>query len=198
VQVQVLFWVPFKNAEKFLKRASMFWRMKIISIRLEQHMKLSFFLLGLLFSPMVFAQSAVVDVGLTPAGSFKIKSTDVKGTAQETAGTVEAKNIVVGLKNIQTGISLRDTHTKKHLEVDKFPEATLISAKGKDGKGEGVIKIKGIQKNITGTYKIDGKNLIASFPLKLSDFKITDIKYMGVGVDDEVKLAVTVPIKKIN
>jgi hypothetical protein len=157
------------------------------------------YFLSLIFlsSSLAVAQSAIVDISLTPAGSFKVKSTDVRGFAQQLAGdSVEAKNILVGLKNLQTGISLRDTHTKRHLEVDKYPDAVLVAAKGKGGKGVGTIKIKGIQKKITGTYKIEGGKLIATFPLKLSEFNINDVKYMGVGVDDDLKLVVTVPLKK--
>ena len=160
-------------------------------------MKKYFLSLIFLSSSLAVAQSAIVDISLTPAGSFKVKSTDVRGFAQQLAGdSVEAKNILVGLKNLQTGISLRDTHTKRHLEVDKYPDAVLVAAKGKGGKGVGTIKIKGIQKKITGTYKIEGGKLIATFPLKLSEFNINDVKYMGVGVDDELKLVVTVPLKK--
>jgi hypothetical protein len=147
-------------------------------------------------SGLAAAQSASVDVGLTPAGSFKVKSTEVRGYVQLKDGSVTGKNIMVGLKNLQTGISLRDTHTKKHLEVEKYPTAILVSATGKDGNGTGLIRIKGIQKKIAGTYKIDGSTLIAVFPIKLSDFNIVDIKYMGVGVDDEAKVTVSVPVKK--
>ena len=143
-----------------------------------------------------WSQEATVDIKLKPAGSFKGKSTEVKGFVTQKGDEVEAKDIVVGLKNITTGISLRDTHTRKYLEVEKFPEAVLVSAKGKGGKGEGIIRIRGIEKPISGTYKIDGGKLMAEFPIKLSEFNISGIKYMGIGVDDNAKVNVTVPIKK--
>ncbi len=161
--------------------------------------KITILTLGLIFNfgpTLVFAQQATVDVSLRPAGSFKAKTSDVKGQVVQKGTGFEAQNIVVDLKNLKTGIDLRDSHTKKHLEVEKFPEAILVSAKGQGGKGEGIIKIKGIEKKISGSYKVEGSNLIAEFPIKLSEFQITGIKYMGVGVDDEVKLTVEVPIKK--
>ncbi|MFF6464151.1 YceI family protein, partial [Staphylococcus aureus] len=108
---------------------------------------------------------------------------------------VSAENIVVNLKSLKTGVELRDKHTQKHLETEKFPEAVLLSAKGKGGKGTGKIKIRGVEKDISGVYKVEGKTLKAKFKLKLSDFGIEDINYMGVGVEDEVTLAVTVPVK---
>lgn len=159
-------------------------------------MKKMIFLTLILFSTQVFAQQAVVDLKLRPAGSFKAKSTDIKGFAVQKGDTVEAQNISVGLKKIQTGISLRDEHTRKHLDVEKFPEAVLVSAKGQGGKGQGIIRIRGVEKPISGTYKIQGSQLIAEFPIKLSEFNITGIKYMGVGVDDNAKVNVSVPLKK--
>jgi polyisoprenoid-binding protein YceI len=151
---------------------------------------------ALMFSISSFAQSAVVDVSLRPAGSFKVKTSEVKGFVQKKADGFEAKNITVNLKGVQTGISLRDDHTKKHLEVEKFPEAVLVSATGKNGTGEGVIRIRGIEHKIQGSYKVEGTNFTAQFPLKLSDYKIDGIKYMGVGVSDDVNLVVTVPVKQ--
>jgi polyisoprenoid-binding protein YceI len=158
-------------------------------------MKLAITSLIVLFSASSWAQMAVVDVTLRPAGSFKVKTSDVKGFAQKKADHVEANNIVVNLKNVQTGITVRDGHTKKHLDVDKFPDAVLVSAKGSGGKGEGVLRIKGIEHKIEGTYEIEGSNLTAHFPINLSDYKIDGIKYMGVGVSDSVTLNVTVPLK---
>ncbi|QDK39358.1 YceI family protein [Bdellovibrio sp. NC01] len=159
-------------------------------------MKIILVTASLLFSSLSFAQMAVVDVSLRPAGSFKVKTSDVKGFAEKKADHFEAHNIVVNLKGIQTGVSLRDEHTKKHLDVEKYPDAVLVSATGKDGKGEGVLRIRGIDHKIQGSYKLEGSNLVAQFPLKLSDYKIDGIKYMGVGVSDEVNLLVTVPVKQ--
>lgn len=150
-----------------------------------------------LVSATAFAQtSAIVDVTLNPMGDFKAKTTQIKGFAVVKGDMVSAQNIIVSLKGLKTGVELRDKHTVKHLEVQKHPHAVLISAVGKGGKGQGKIQIKGIVKDIKGTYQISGGFLKARFPLKLSDFGITDINYMGVGVEDEVMLNVAVPVKK--
>lgn len=141
--------------------------------------------------------SAVVDVALTPAGDFKAKTEDVKGVAVMKGDTVTAENVVVNLKNLKTGLSLRDKHAReKYLEVSKYPEMTLVKAIGKGGKGRGLIKYRGVQKEVQGTYSISGNILKAEFPMKLSDFNIKGIKYMGVGVDDEVKVNVQLPVQK--
>ena len=146
-------------------------------------------------STAAMAQSVVVDVVLNPMGDFKGKTSDVKGEAIVKGDEVSAQNIVVNLKNLKTGVEVRDKHTQKYLETSKYPEAVLISATGKGGKGTGKIKIRGVEKDIAGSYKVEGKVLKATFKLKLSDFGINDINYMGVGVEDEITLNVAVPVK---
>ncbi len=142
-----------------------------------------------------FAQQVTVDITLNPMGDFKAKTSDVKGEAVVKGDEVSAQNIVVNMKSLKTGVELRDKHTQKHLETEKFPEAVLISATGKGGKGKGKIKIRGIEKDIEGTYKIEGKVLKADFKLNIADFDMKDISYMGVGVEDEVTLHVSIPVK---
>ena len=153
------------------------------------------FTLTVAFSFSAGAQSAAVDVVLNPMGDFKAKTSDVKGFATVKGDEVSAENIVVNLKTLKTGVELRDKHTLKHLEVTKFPEAVLLNAKGKGGKGTGKIKIRGVEKDISGTYSVNGKVLNAQFKLNLPDFDLKDINYMGVGVEDEITLHVAVPIK---
>jgi len=150
---------------------------------------------ALLFSSLTWAASASVDISLSPAGSFKGKTNDVKGFAVKKGDEVSAQNITVNLKALKTGIELRDKHTQKHLETEKYPTAVLLSAKGKGGKGVGKIRIRGVEKDISGTYKLNGNELQAEFKLNLADFKITNVKYMGAGVEDEVVLQVAIPVK---
>ncbi len=139
---------------------------------------------------------AKFSVKLSPAGGFVGNSTEVKGNAVKGPdGTVSAQNITVNLSRLKTGMNLRDEHTKKYLETTNFPEAILLSAQGKNGKGTGQIKIKGIEKTIQGTYVIQENTLQAKFPLKLSEFNIKGIRYMGVGVKDEIQVEISVPLK---
>ncbi len=154
------------------------------------------YFLGLLFCvSSAFAEKNVsIDVALSPAGSFKAKTSDVIGDVVQDGKSFHADKIIVKLEHLQTGIALRDEHTKKHLEFEKFPEVTLSDANGVDGKGTGKIRIKEIEKEVAGTYKIEKGELVAVFPIKLSDFKIENIRYMGVGVKDSVNINVTVPI----
>jgi polyisoprenoid-binding protein YceI len=159
-------------------------------------MKIKILLSTLILCAQTFAGEAAFYVKLVPGGSFVGRTTKFTGFSKITGNKITAENIKFDLSELHTGMELRDKHTKKYLEVEHFPEAILVKATGENGKGTGLIKIKGIEKPIEGTYSVSGTEMIAEFILKLSDFKITGIRYMGVGVGDEVRLTVKVPVKK--
>lgn len=150
------------------------------------------------WSVLAASPQVVVDVTLNPAGDFKAKTSEVTGAVTKSGSEYTAENVRVKLGKLSTGIELRDKHTLKYLAAKEHPEVILVSAKGKDGKGTGTISIKGIQKEFSGTFKVidGGQFVLAEFKLNLSDFKITDISYMGVGVEDEVTVHVTIPVAK--
>ncbi len=156
-----------------------------------------FFLLLLLSTPnFAFAENKVeIDVSLSPAGSYKATTTEVKGVAYRTADGVAAENIEVDFRNLKTGINLRDKHTRDRLAVDKYPQAKLVKAIGKSGKGEAQISVRGKKIKVKGTYKIENENLTAEFPIEISTLDIKDVRYMGVGVKDTVTIHVTVPLE---
>lgn len=158
----------------------------------------SLFVLAIIFvSQISFAQQGTVKayVTLNPAGDFvgTMKST---GAATLNGGKVTAKNIVVDIKSLNTGLDLRDDHGKnKYLEVGKYPTAILIEATGENGKGTGQLQFHGKTNPITGTYTIQGgKILHAEFKIKMSQYGISDINYKGIGVEDDVKIEVQIPI----
>ena len=137
-------------------------------------------------------------VTLNPAGDFVAENETVEGKAFENPdGSVEANNIKLTVKEFKTGITLRDNHLiEKYLEASKHPEILLKVAKGRNGKGEAIITVKGKSAKVAGTY-IKGKDkLKAMFNAKISDFGIADINYKGIGVEDEVKIEVMLPLEK--
>ncbi|MCB9073783.1 MAG: YceI family protein [Bdellovibrionaceae bacterium] len=149
----------------------------------------------LLHNQSVFANGSVeIDVKLSPAGSFKAQTKKVQGRAYRNGDDVVAENIIVDLKNLSTGVGLRDKHLKEHLMVEKYPEAKLVKATGKGGKGVASLIVKGKNQKVEGTYKVKGDTLVAEFPMTLSATDINDVRYMGVGVKDEVIVHVNVPI----
>lgn len=153
---------------------------------------------ALLFSTLVWAETApqvTVDVVLNPTGDFTITPSKVTGFATKVDGGIAADNVVVELKGLQTKVGLRDKHVKEKLMVTKYPEAKLIKATGKNGKGEATVEIKGVKHEVKGTYKITGNTLKAQFKVHLPDVGIKDVNYMGVGVEEDVTVNVTLPIK---
>jgi polyisoprenoid-binding protein YceI len=149
-------------------------------------------------SPFAFAEpEAKIGFKLSPTGSFTATTKKINGTAKQNKdGSVEAPKIEIPLDSLDTGIALRNEHMKtKHLETSKYPNAIVTDAKGKDGKGTANLEVHGVKKPIVGTYKIDGKDLLVSFPVNVSDFNVGKIRYMGVGVKEEALVEARIPMK---
>ncbi|MCP4912914.1 MAG: YceI family protein [Oligoflexia bacterium] len=160
-------------------------------------MKSLIIILSLLFSLSTLAKKSVnVVVGLSPAGSFEINSSKVKGKAVYKGGQYTAKKVKVSVKSLKTGMDLRDKHLKDKLEMKKHPYIVIDKAVAKGGKGSAIVNIKGMKKKVPFSYKINGKYFVAKFPLKLSDYKFKGINYMGVGVKDKVVITASLPIVK--
>lgn len=156
-------------------------------------MKLLF--VSLLLSALSFANSLEVGVSLSPAGTFVAKSDQVtlEGEFKVSSNGFKAKNITVMIDSLKTGIELRDDHMKnKYFEMNRFPKAILKEGEGSNGKFKGKLEVHGVVRDINGDYEASGKTLDAKFKCKLSDFKISEPKYMGVGVEDEVKVSVQI------
>lgn len=148
------------------------------------------------FSISAKAASVVASFKISPAGSFQAKTSAVSGQVKKEGQLLKAGPIVVDLTKLTTEMKLRDQHMKdKYLEVKKYPKAELLIGEGQNGKGTGKLKVRGVTKDISGTYKIVGKNVEATFKIKLSDFNITGIRYMGAGVKDEAEVVATVPLQ---
>mgnify|MGYP000185709291 CR=1 FL=1 len=146
-------------------------------------------------SSFAIKKGIIVDVNLSPAGSFQIKG-KVKGSVTKQGEFFISKALYSPVKKFKTGMDLRDDHTKKKLQYKKFPKVSILKAKAKSGKGVALIQIRSVKKKVSFTYKVKNeKYIIANFALKLSDFKFEGINYMGVGVKNKIKITATVPIK---
>jgi len=165
-------------------------------------MKILILLSLLVQSTAVFAinKSILIDVPLSPAGSFQISSKRIKGKVKLSGSNMSASNITIAIKSLKTGIKLRDNHLQKKLGIEKDPKANLllVSAEGTDGKGQGVFKVLGQLQKVSFTYqKISAKLVQAKFKLSLKRFKIEGVSYMGVGVEDIVSVKINLPFKTI-
>ena len=134
---------------------------------------------------------------LNPMGDFVGTMKVISGSVSLQDGKFKGKNIVVDLKSLSTGMDLRDDHAKnKYLDVKKYPTAILLEAVGANGVGKARIKVRDMESLVNGTYKVSssGKNLKAEFKIKLSSFGIADVNFKGIGVEDEVRVEVVVPV----
>jgi polyisoprenoid-binding protein YceI len=153
--------------------------------------------------------SVTVKCPLTVGGSFEAETEALSGeVAVDPAknGAVEG-TLTVDLRTLETGINLRDMHMREnYLEVQKgegFSSATLsrIHLDGIDsthpvGKARfrGTLLLHGQEREVSGTAEISRIStrfqVNATFPVRVSDFNIASPSYLGVGVKNEVKVAV--------
>jgi polyisoprenoid-binding protein YceI len=145
----------------------------------------------LAFSGLLWGNQISIYVSLNPAGSFVAKSSQLKSgkLAREGETNFKLSEARLSLNSLQSGIELRDTHMKdKYFEVHKYPEAELFQAVGKNEKFTAQLKVHGVTKEINGTYELKPNALRATFYCRLSDFKIKEAQYRGIGVEDQVKV----------
>ena len=155
--------------------------------------------MSLISSAIASTKIISIDVALSPAGSFTITSSKIKGKVYiDSNGEISAKNIKVPVKTLKTGIELRDNHLKKKLghEKDKKAVLLLVEAKGANGKGKAKFRVLNKEQIVDFTYKKVSERLgEATFSLKLDTFGISGISYMGVGVKNTVNVKVKLPFK---
>lgn len=144
-----------------------------------------------------------------------------KGTAPRGNVTWDGSNaagtLVFDMKSLDTGMDLRNKHMKeKYLEVEKFPEAKLTLTKvalpkeasqqsnfSYDGiPFEGKLQLHGVEKPVAGKAKLDRKDgaltLLATFPLKMTEYAIAVPSFAGITVAEDVEVSVqdTAPMLK--
>jgi polyisoprenoid-binding protein YceI len=159
-------------------------------------MKLFFGLCLMLSTTAVFAKAKLsVFVTLTPAGSFTAVSEKPKGNLFKQGDNFTADKIAVTIESLKTGIDLRDEHFWKHLNSTKHDKAILTDLKASGGKATANLEINGVKKPVSITYKITGEEIMASFTVKASDFSLAKAEYLGVGVDDTVKVEAVLPYR---
>lgn len=150
----------------------------------------------LIFSPLVVKSAHIeASVSVSPVGDFVAEFKDVDAYAYAEGNTYKAERIIIPWSKISTGMSLRDKHAKDYFHADKYPNIEVATALGRDGKGVAKVKMNGVEKVVKGTYTRDGDNIIAEFPVILSQFNVTNVNFKGAGVQDEVKVKVTVPVR---
>jgi len=143
--------------------------------------------------PSTFEFRAVGPAGLTING-------EGSGLVATEAGGIVT--LVVPLTELKTGISLRDDHLKKALEVTAHPKANLAVERSKltfpadnkefDGSAVGQLTLHGVTKPSKFTYKVkrtgSDYHVQARLEVDITQFNMEVPCYLGVCVDKNVKV----------
>lgn len=111
------------------------------------------------------------------------------------SGTVE-----VSTTDFKTGIDLRDKHAANYLGADKHPTAKLeldpaaIGATNADWTGK--LTLNGATHAVAGKARLEGDKLWAQFDVDRKDYGIEKPTYLGVGVEDVIKVTVKATVSK--
>jgi len=133
-----------------------------------------------------------------PAG-LSIEGTTADMTVADDGTTV---TITIPLANIDTGIGLRNEHTKKALEVGTYPTTTLTVARSalkfpaagaeSSGDAKGSLTLHGQTKDISFHYvaKLNGNTyeVKGTSKINVDDFGVKRPSYLGVTVKPDVDL----------
>lgn len=150
-------------------------------------------LITLIFSTQLWAENMTkIHVELSPAGSFDGVSQKMKGDLVKTGGSITADKLWINAESFKTGIDLRDEHLWKHLQNSKI---VMTNVKGQGGRATGILEINNVKKPVSMTYTEKDGHVNANFVVQNSDFKLPKASYMGVGVENSVKVEVTYPVK---
>jgi len=166
-----------------------------------------------LFSINSLAATRVIDSNVSFIAVGTPSFLKIKGESKISNADLQIVNnklnaqFVVDLKDITTGIDLRDKHHKeKYLEVSKYEKAKLTLTDVDVPKGDSVFKVlallelHGEEKEITliGEFKNNDDSLVidTKFTIMIDDFKISTPSFQGITVAKKVKISVTTKLKK--
>lgn len=151
-------------------------------------------ILSLLISFNAHSADLEASVSVSPVGDFVAEIKGFNAQAKVNGDSYTADKFNIPWSSLKTGMSLRDKHALKYVNAEQYPNIEVLQSLGKGGKGIAKIRFNNVEKVVRGTYEIKGSNLVAQFPIVLSEFNIKDVNFKGAGVKDEVKVKMTVPI----
>jgi hypothetical protein len=148
------------------------------------------------FSHSAFASELQASVAVNPVGDFTAEFKDFEGFAYQAGENYKADKFVIPWSLLKTGMALRDKHAKDYFNAKDHPNIEVLEAIGKkNGQGAARVKMNGVTKVLKGTFKVESEQLIVELPVILSQFNVKNINFKGAGVEDEVKIKVTIPVR---
>ncbi|WPU66122.1 YceI family protein [Peredibacter starrii] len=149
----------------------------------------------LFFSTVLHAQNIIrVNAVLVPnTGSFVATSEKARGRLLKRGEDFTADRISVFADSFRTDNGLRDKHFAEYIGGGpKLPHSRIdiTELKGTKGTAKANITINGITKPVDITYTAHDKYVDAKFEVLCSSFNLPKAQYLGIGVEDKVKVSV--------
>lgn len=123
-------------------------------------------------------------------------SIDGKTSEVEVADDGTAVTVTIKLGNIDTGMGIRNDHTKEDLEVSKYPTASIKVARsalkltGGEGDTKGSLTVHGQTKDVTFHYVAnksgDTLDVKGSTTINVGDYGVKPRSYVGVSIKPDV------------
>ena len=153
----------------------------------------------------------------TASASFHVSGSggiSIAGTTSEVsiADDGQVLTVVANLSNIDTGMQLRNKHTKEYLETDKYPNAILkvdkkslvFPAVGNCSQSvttTGTFTVHGMTKPVKFTYTAcreasTYRVTAALSKISMAAFGIRPVTYLGVSVKDDVDVTAAFLLKE--
>lgn len=144
--------------------------------------------------------AASTSVGLSIEGT--VTNPDTCKIELDSARSV-VKNFAMSIDPsiLTTGIAVRDRHMRELVFSDKLGNAVPITIRAKDiqlgGASDGdlvaqfEVSFRGVSQTVPVRLKVNGnREAEAEATLSLKGFGVPELDFMGIGVDDEVKITV--------
>lgn len=152
-------------------------------------------ILGLFLCSTAYAQNIVrVYATMIPnTGSFVATSEKAKGRLLKRGEEFTADRISVFANSFTTDNGLRDKHFAEYIAGGAklpYPRIDITELKASKGTGTAKLTLNGVTKPVNLTYKPEGKYVDAKFEVNASDFNLPKAEYLGIKVEDKVKVSV--------
>lgn len=151
--------------------------------------------LGLFFSSILHAQNIIrVSAVLVPnTGSFVATSEKARGRLLKRGEEFTADRISVFADSFRTDNGLRDKHFAEYIGGGKklpYSRVDITELKARNGTATAKLTLNGITKPVDITYTAFDKYVDAKFEVNCSNFNLPKAQYLGIGVEDKVKVSI--------
>ena len=156
-----------------------------------------------------FALEKTVNLEIKEDYQVKFSGTDAEGVFKKLSGDIQfdAKNIdsaycklIIDVKSINTGNGMKNKHalSDNWFAAEKYPTIEFSSklfSKSENGYTvTGILKIHGIEKEITIPFNFRNSIFTSSFSVNRLDYKVGTMKGMMKKVSNEIKLEIIIPV----